>query len=131
MFSKNSNWSDTMNNLAQMTNQIKQLLQNQPANASIQQVLQDIETLNNASNQSPDQQREQVAKLEAAIQSSIDNMNGTGSESIADALNQLQVELMNWSQQIEHQNLNQTATKEIPGQPLNMDKDPAPPSLLS
>lgn len=120
------------NDLANINNTLKQLIQNQPG-LNLQGITSMLDQLSSPSGTaSVDQTRGNIAKIEAAIQQSITNLEGQqGTEPLLEQLNQLQVELMNASQSLEHQQLNQTQTETIPGKPLHMDKDPQPGPPLS
>ncbi|MBP1930949.1 hypothetical protein [Ammoniphilus resinae] len=121
-----------MENMTALNNQLKQLNQNQQ-DPNLQGISQAIDQLSTqATNGSVDQMRENLAKIQASLQGSIQNLEGQqGTEQLTEQLNQLQVELMNLSQGLEHQALNQTQTETIPGQPYEGDNDPEPGAPLS
>lgn len=121
-----------MNNLTNLSNQLKQLIQNQNGQ-SFQNLMQVLDQSSlDTGNGSVDQTRENIAKIEAAIQKAIENLEGQqGTEPLMEQLNQLQVELMNASQSMEHDLLQQNQTKTIPGEPLKIDSDPVPGHPLS
>jgi|GEM_PF-6070450 len=121
-----------MENITTLNNQLKQQNQNQqdPNLQGISQALDQLTT--QTANGSADKMREKLAKIQASLQGSIQNLEGQqGTEQLTEQLNQLQVELMNLSQGLEHQALNQTQTQTIPGEPYEGDNDPQPGAPLS
>lgn len=120
------------NNLTNISNQLKQLTKNQQGQ-NIRNLSQMADQLSNQNGaQSVDQMRENIAKIEASLQKSIADLEGQqGMEQLTEQLNQLQTELMNTSQSLEHELLQQNQMKNIPGEPLKTDNDPVPGPPLS
>jgi NifB/MoaA-like Fe-S oxidoreductase len=89
---------------------------------SMEQIVEEFKQLESETDQS--NLRDKIAKLEVNIEHLIRNLEPTDSEAV-EKLNQLQVNLMNWSQDIEHEQLNRNKTEAIPGKPFNHDNDPS------
>lgn len=115
-------------NTTKITQLMNQLQQMENGSTELQSLIQSVGQLTTSPERgSSEEARQAIAQLEQSIQKTVEKLdNQQGMQRLQDTLNQIQVELMELSQDIEHQQLNQTKTNNIPGEPLEMDKDPQP-----